>query len=210
VQRKYSKILKTLEKAYPDAKCALNHKTPLQLLVATILSAQCTDVRVNLVTKDLFKKYKTPSDYADAPKGELEEAIRSTGFFNNKAKSIRKTCGRIRDNFSNKIPKTMDELLTLSGVARKTANVVMGNAFKIASGIVVDTHVSRISQRLGLTDQKKPDKIEEDLKKIVPIKKWIIFSHQVISHGRKICKAKKPECRTCPLSKLCPSCDITS
>lgn len=198
-------LLDGLAKAYPDAECALQFKNPLELLVATILSAQCTDERVNRVTKDLFRKYKNPADYADSKPGELEEDIRSTGFFNNKAKAIRGAAAAIQDRFQGKVPKSMDELLTLPGVARKTANVVLGTAFKIPSGIVVDTHVTRLSQRMGFSREKVPEKIEEDLMLFVPKADWIAFGHRMILHGRAICKARKPDCGSCPLAKQCPS-----
>ncbi|MBU0755339.1 MAG: endonuclease III [Planctomycetes bacterium] len=198
--------LKALARVYPDATCALEHKNALELLVATILSAQCTDKRVNMVTRELFRKYQSPADYADAPAGELEEAIRSTGFFNNKAKSIRGAAAALRDRYANKVPDTMEALLTLPGVARKTANVVLGTAHGIPSGIVVDTHVSRLSQRLGLTAHDKPEKIEKDLIGLIPKKAWIDFSHQLIWHGRRVCKARKPACDLCALASHCPSC----
>jgi endonuclease-3 len=199
------RLLKILAKAYPNAECALKFKNPLELLVATILSAQCTDARVNQVTRRLFTLYKTPSDYADAPPGVLEETIRSTGFFNSKAKSIRGAGAALRDRFNQKVPRTMEELLTLPGVARKTANVVLGTAFGIASGIVVDTHVTRVTQRLGLTKEKDPKKIEKDLMKVVPEKEWIDFGHRIILHGRSCCKARKPDCEACPFADLCPA-----
>jgi endonuclease-3 len=194
-----------LARTYPGAECALNFKNPLELLVATILSAQCTDARVNQVTQDLFRRYKTASDYAEAPPGELEEAIRSTGFFNSKARSLRGAGAALRDRFKGKVPDTMEELVSLPGVARKTANVVLGTAFGIPSGVVVDTHVSRLSQRLGLTNQKDPKKIERDLMDRIPERDWIAFGHRMILHGRQICKARKPSCDACPLAKLCPS-----
>lgn len=202
------KILKILKKTYPNAGCALNFENPLQLLIATILSAQCTDVRVNLVTKTLFKKYKNAQDFAKADLLKLENEIRSTGFFRQKAKWIQSACKSILEKFSGKVPHTMDELLTLPGVARKTANVVLGTAFKIASGIVVDTHVKRLATRLHLSQQKDPVKIEEDLMKSIPQKEWIWFSHALIAHGRKLCKAIHPLCLQCPLKSLCPSSEI--
>lgn len=198
-------IIKRLRKAYPSAHCALNHTSAFELLIATILSAQCTDERVNIVTSTLFRKYRGPKDLADAPQEELEQDIRSTGFFRNKAKNIRAASRRILDEYKGEVPRTMEELLTLGGVARKTANVVMGNAFGIASGVVVDTHVSRLSQRLGLTKEKTPEKIEVDLQALVPKKHWVIFSHWLIFHGRQVCHARKPKCRQCVLSDLCPS-----
>ena len=198
-------LLKGLAKAYPDAECALLFDSPLELLVATILSAQCTDERVNQVTRRLFAKYRTPADYADAPPGELEQDIRSTGFFNNKARSIRGAATGVRDRFKGAVPENMDDLLTLPGVARKTANVVLGTAFGITSGIVVDTHVTRLSQRMGFTTETKPEKIEAALMDLVPKKSWIVFSHHMILHGRRICRARNPACTECPLSNRCPS-----
>lgn len=199
------KIIARLKKAYPDAHCALNHSNPLELLIATILSAQCTDVRVNIVTADLFRKYKTCSDYLAVKPSELEADIRTTGFYRNKTKSIRGTCTKLIEDFGGHVPDDMDSLLSLPGVARKTANVVMGNAFGIPSGIVVDTHVTRLATRLGLTKQKQPEKIEIDLQKLVPKKDWIMFSHLLIWHGRKICQARKPMCDQCTVESLCPS-----
>lgn len=194
-----------LKKTYPDAHCALVHSNPFELLIATILSAQCTDARVNIVTATLFRKFRTPHDFVAASQTELETEIRSTGFFRSKAKNIRAACERIVNVYGGKVPTSMEELLTLAGVARKTANVVMGNAFGVASGVVVDTHVSRLSQRLGLTTAKSPEKIEADLEKIVPKKDWIMFPHWMISHGRAICHARKPKCDACVLSDICPS-----
>ncbi len=198
-------IVALLGEAYPDAHCALNHRNPLQLLVATILSAQCTDVRVNIVTRGLFARYKTAADFAAASQEQLEGDIRSTGFFRNKAKSIRGAAARIESEFGGRVPETMDELLTLPGVARKTANVVLGTAFGINEGVVVDTHVSRLSQRLGLSKQTDPKKIEPDLMKLVPQDQWGRFSHLLIFHGRRCCTARKPKCADCPVSDLCPS-----
>ena len=197
-------IIRRLRKEYPDAHCALNHANAFELLVATILSAQCTDERVNIVTANLFRKYRKPQDYIEVPLEELEKDIHSTGFFRNKAKNIQAACQKIIEQFGGEIPGTMDELLTLNGVARKTANVVLGNAFGIASGVVVDTHVSRVSQRLGLTENIIPAKIEKDLQKSVPQKNWIMFPHWLISHGRKICQARKPKCTECVLENICP------
>ena len=199
------KIVARLKKAYPDAKCSLNHSNPLELLIATILSAQCTDERVNIVTADLFRKYRTCSDYLKVPVGELQNDVRTTGFFRNKTKSIQGACKVLDEEYDCRVPETMDELLKLPGVARKTANVVLGNAFGIATGIVVDTHVSRLSQRLGLTTNKTPEKIERDLVEIVPKKDWIDFSHLLIYHGRRVCKARRPSCETCVVEKYCPS-----
>ena len=200
-----AEIIKRLKKAYPTAHCALNHSNPFELLIATILSAQCTDERVNIVTSTLFRKYRGPKDFAEVSHEELEQDVKSTGFFRNKAKSIRAASQRILDEFGGKVPETMDEILSLAGVARKTANVVLGNAFGIASGVVVDTHVSRLSQRLGLTKNKTPEKIELDLQKLVPKKDWVMFPHWMIFHGRQICHARKPKCLECPLADICPS-----
>jgi endonuclease III len=199
------KVIKFLRKEYPDAHCALNHSNAFELLVATILSAQCTDERVNIVTAELFRKYRSPQDFLEVSAEEIAHDIRSINFFNNKAKSIRATSEKIVENFGGEVPQTMEELQTLNGVARKTANVVLGNAFGIASGVVVDTHVSRLSQRLGLTQETTPEKIEQDLIKLVPKKDWVIFSHWLISHGRKICQARKPKCAECGLRENCPS-----
>lgn len=200
-----SEIIKRFKQAYPDAHCALNHTTPFELLIATILSAQCTDARVNIVTADLFRKYRGPADFLNVAQQELEKDIHSTGFFRNKAKNIQAACRRIIDEFGGTIPQTMDELLTLGGVARKTANVVLGNAFGIAAGVVVDTHVSRLSQRLGLTENTTPEKIERDLIDLVPQKHWVMFPHWMIFHGRQVCIARKPKCEICPLADICPS-----
>jgi endonuclease-3 len=203
--KRIGEILRLLKKEYPDARCSLNYTTPFELLIATILSAQCTDARVNMVTKDLFQKYRKPEDYVRVSEEELQQDIRTTGFFRNKAKSIRGASRKLIEEFGGKVPSTMDQLLTLPGVARKTANVVMGNAFEITSGVVVDTHVSRVSQRLGLTKQTSPEKIEQDLMKLLPRKEWISFSHRLILHGRYICKAPTPDCENCGLNHLCPS-----
>jgi endonuclease-3 len=197
-------IVSALRRAYPDARCSLNYSNPLELLVATILSAQCTDERVNLVTADLFRKYGRAEDYANAPAEELERAIHSTGFFRNKAKSIRSACALIAERHGGRVPETMEELLELPGVARKTANVVLGNAYGVASGVVVDTHVSRLSQRLGLTRHEQPEKIEQDLTALVPRKDWILFPHLLIAHGRAVCKARTPLCDECVLAADCP------
>ncbi len=197
-------IIKRLKKMYPDAHCALNHTNAFELLIATILSAQCTDERVNIVTETLFRKYPNPQDYIDADLQDITHDIKSINFFNNKAKNIQATAGKIVENFGGKVPNTMEELLTLNGVARKTANVVLGNAFGIASGVVVDTHVSRLSQRLGITEETTPEKIENDLKELVPQKDWVMFSHWLIYHGRQICKARKPNCEECKLNDICP------
>jgi len=204
-KRRVRRIIGTLKKEYPDARCSLDHTSPLELLVATILSAQCTDERVNLVTADLFRKYRTWEDYASAPTAELERDIHSTGFFRNKAKSIQGACRAIGERHGGRVPRSMEELLELPGVARKTANVVLGNAYGIASGVVVDTHVARLSERLGLSAEKQPEKIERDLASLVPESDWIIFPHLLIAHGRKVCKARGPLCSECLLAKLCPS-----
>ncbi|HTG87444.1 MAG TPA: endonuclease III [Pyrinomonadaceae bacterium] len=198
-------VIRRLKRAYPDAKCSLNHSNPFELLVATILSAQCTDERVNIVTADLFRKYKKPEDYLKVSPRELEKDIQSTGFFRNKTKSIQGTSKLLTEQYGGAVPHTMDELLELPGVARKTANVVLGNAFEIKSGVVVDTHVTRLSHRLDFTQQKTAEKIEQDLVLVVPKKDWVIFSHLLIAHGRKICKARTPLCDQCPVEKQCPS-----
>jgi len=198
-------IVKRLKAEYPDARCSLDHGNALELLVATILSAQCTDERVNVVTSSLFRKYRTWEDYASAPASELEADIRPTGFFRNKAKSIQGACRLIGERHGGRVPETMEALLELPGVARKTANVVLGNAYRIASGVVVDTHVSRLSARLGLSAEKAPEKIERDLVKLLPESEWIDFSHLLIAHGRQVCKARHPACGQCGLVKLCPS-----
>lgn len=194
-----------LRKSIPDAQCALVFRNPLELLVATILSAQCTDERVNKVTPRLFAKYRTARDYAAAPAGELEEIVRPTGFFRNKAANIRKCCARLDREFGGGVPQSMDELVTLPGVGRKTANVVLGSAYGKAEGIVVDTHVSRVAKRLGLTAAEDPEEIEGDLMRIVPGESWIEFGHLLIHHGRRTCKAGKPACGICPVRELCPS-----
>lgn len=204
-QARTHEIIKLLKRAHPDAKCALNHSNPFELLVATILSAQCTDERVNKVTADLFRKYRQPKDYLKVPAVELQEDIRTTGFFRNKTKSIQGACAMLIEDFNGQVPKTMDELLKLPGVARKTANVVLGVGYGIAVGIVVDTHVTRLSRRLALTKQKDAVKIEQDLLELVPKKDWIIFSHLLIFHGRRICKARRPLCEECAVERLCPS-----
>lgn len=198
-------IIRKLKRAYPGAKCSLNHSTPFELLIATILSAQCTDDRVNLVTADLFRKYRQPEDYLKVSPHELEKDIQSTGFFRNKTKSIQGTAKVLTEQYSGEVPHTMDQLLELPGVARKTANVVLGNAFHIASGVVVDTHVTRLSHRLDLTQEKTAEKIEQALIPIVPKKDWVIFSHLLIYHGRNTCKARNPNCADCVVEKLCPS-----
>ncbi len=199
------KIITRLYKAHPQPKIALHYSDPLELLIATILSAQCTDVRVNIVTKDLFQKYKTAKDYANANQAEFEQQIRSTGFYKNKAKNIIACCKMLIENYGGKVPDSMEALLELPGVGRKTANCVLGGAFGINAGVVVDTHVERLSQRLGLTRQKTAEKIEQDLMKIVPQDKWYDFSNMLIWHGRKVCQARKPNCPECVINDLCPS-----
>jgi endonuclease-3 len=207
--KRVAAILAKLDEAYPQATCALEHTNPFQLLIATILSAQCTDVRVNQVTKSLFQKYPTPETFAYANPSELEVQIRPTGFFRNKTKSIQGASKKIVEEFSGAVPRTMEELLTLPGVARKTANVVLGTAFGVAAGVVVDTHVQRLSERLDLTRNTDPKKIEQDLMRIIPKEKWISFSHQLIWHGRRVCQARKPRCIECNLERICYSKDKT-
>jgi endonuclease-3 len=204
-KKRAGKIIGRLKRAYPDARCSLNYSTPLELLIATILSAQCTDERVNIVTADLFRKYRSAEDYVRAVPDELERDIRSTGFFRNKAKAIQGACRMIGDEYGGRVPDNIEELIALPGVARKTANVVLGNAYGIASGVVVDTHVSRVSQRLRLTAHEQPEKIERDLIELVPRTDWIIFPHLLIAHGRAVCKARTPLCAECPVEQLCPS-----
>ena len=198
------KIIAGLRKAYPDAHCELNYSNPLELLIATILSAQCTDKRVNIVTADLFKKYRSAADYMSAQDATLEQEIKTTGFFRNKTKSIKTATRNLVEKHGGEVPKTMDELLALGGVGRKTANVVLGNAFNINVGVVVDTHVARLSQRLGLTKEKDPQKIEQDLMKLVPQDQWTLFSHWLIWHGRRRCYARNPDCANCEIRALCP------
>jgi endonuclease-3 len=202
-------ILRGLDEMYPNATCALHHHNPWELLVATILSAQCTDKRVNEVTPGLFAKYPTPRDFAAVRPEVLAQDIRSTGFFNNKAKSIVGAARRIIDNFGGKVPQTMEEMLSIPGAARKTANVVLGTAYGIAVGVVVDTHVQRVSRRLDLTKQTDPVKIEQELMKIIPQDRWILFSHQIIHHGRALCQARKPRCPECLLDPICYAKDKT-
>ncbi|PYL08606.1 MAG: endonuclease III [Verrucomicrobia bacterium] len=199
------KLVEVLPQVYPGAHCELDYRNTLELFIATILSAQCTDKRVNMVTPALFKKYRTAKDYARAPKSELENAIKSTGFYRNKAKSIRAATSTIATKFGGKVPDSMDELRELPGVGRKTANVVLGNAFRKNEGIVVDTHVARLSQRLGLTKHTDAEKIERDLMKLVPREHWTDWSHWLIWHGRRRCYARKPDCANCEIFRLCPS-----
>ncbi len=205
LKQRVRQVIRLLKRAYPDAKCSLNHSNAFELLIATILSAQCTDARVNIVTQDLFRKYRKPEDYLKVPEKELQRDIRTTGFFRNKTKSIQGTSKALMENHASEVPQTMDELLELPGVARKTANVVLGNAFGIAAGVVVDTHVTRLSHRLGLSEAKTAEKIEEGLIQIVPRKDWVIFPHLLIAHGRAICKARNPLCAECVIEKPCPS-----
>ena len=202
---KVLKIVELLEKEYPDAKIALHYTNPLELLVATILSAQCTDERVNIVTKTLFEKYKTAEDYANADIKELEKNIRSTGFYRNKARNIKKCCQMLIEKFDSQIPRTMGEMLELPGVARKTANIVLSNAYGKIEGIAVDTHVRRLAKRLGLTEHEDPAKIEESLMEIVPKNYWMKITDLLIFHGRRVCIAKKPKCEICVLNRICPS-----
>jgi endonuclease-3 len=204
VQDRCRAILRRLRVAYPDVQCALRHENPLQLLVATILSAQCTDQRVNLVTPALFKKYRTAADFADSQPAQLEAMIRSAGFFRNKARSIRNCCKTIAEEYNGKVPETLDELIQLDGIGRKTANVVLGVAYGKAEGLVVDTHVTRLARRMGLTRQVTAEKIEHALMRIVTRQEWIDFSHLLIWHGRKRCAARKPDCVHCEIEDLCP------
>ncbi len=200
------KSISRLQKTYPDARCELNFTNPLELLIATILSAQCTDKRVNLVTAELFKKYRAAKDYAGANLAALEQDIKTTGFFRNKAKNIQACCRRLVEHHGGEVPRTMDELTTLGGVGRKTANVVLGNAFSLNVGVVVDTHVARLAGRLALTAETTPEKIEQSLMKLVPQEQWTLFSHWLIWHGRRRCFARKPDCAHCEIARLCPSC----
>ena len=203
-RERLGELIKGLRAAYPDAHCELNYGNPLQLLIATILSAQCTDRQVNIVTAELFKKYRSVRAFAEAELDELMNDVRRIGFFRNKAKNIKACCRRIIEYHDGKVPRSMDELVQLGGVGRKTANVVLGNAFDINVGVVVDTHVSRLSQRFGLTREKTPEKIEQALMKLIPQKDWTIFSHWLIWHGRRRCSARKPQCEDCELVELCP------
>jgi endonuclease-3 len=198
------KILSALKQTYPDAHCELNFSNPLQLLVATILSAQCTDKRVNIVTSELFKKYRSAKDFSDAPLADIEEAVKTTGFFRNKAKNIKACCAALVERFGGEVPRTMDELHALAGVGRKTANVVLGNAFGINIGVVVDTHVTRLTNRLGIAKGTDAVKLEHDLIKLVPQAEWTLFSHWLIWHGRRRCDARKPDCVNCEIQTFCP------
>jgi endonuclease-3 len=202
-------ILKALDEAYPNVECALTHRSPWELLVATILSAQCTDVRVNMVTPELFRRFPTPQAMAKAPLPELEDLIRTTGFYRNKAKSIQGAARKVVEEFGGKVPQTLAELITIPGAARKTANVVLGVCFGKAEGVVVDTHVFRIARRLGLAKADTAEKVEQELMQIIPQDRWIAFSHQLIHHGRQVCDARKPKCDHCNLEQLCHSKDKT-
>jgi endonuclease-3 len=204
-KERVEKIIELLEKEYPDAKTALHYSNPLEILMATILSAQATDKQVNVVTKSLFKKYKTAKDYADSDLSELEQDIKSTGFYHNKAKHLKNAAKLLVEKYDGTVPRTMDELVELQGVARKTANIVLSNAYGIVVGVAVDTHVKRLSQRLGLTENTNPDKIEQDLMEIVPKTQWERITNLLIFHGRNVCMARKPKCKECTLNKLCPS-----
>lgn len=199
-----AKVVRAIRRAYPDAACALQFRNPLELLIATILSAQCTDERVNQVTRALFIKYGSAADYARVPLGELEQDIKPTGFFRNKAKNIQACCKILEEQYGGEVPQDLDTLVNLPGIGRKTASVVLGTAFGIPSGVVVDTHVARLSRRLGLTQHKDPIKIERDLMEQLPKNEWIDFSHRMIHHGRRICTARKPKCDECPLGTFCP------
>jgi endonuclease-3 len=203
-KRYAAQVVRRLRKAYGDAECALTFSSPLELLIATILSAQCTDQRVNVVTPKLFRKYPSAAAYARAPLADLERAIQSTGFFRNKAKNIQACCRQLVDRFGGQVPEDLESLVELPGVGRKTANVVLGTAFQLASGVVVDTHVARLSKRLGLTKHADPQKIERDLMELLPKREWIDFSHMLIHHGRRICIARRPKCDECPLDDICP------
>jgi endonuclease III len=205
-----ARVIERLKAAYPDARCSLIYTNPLELLVATVLSAQCTDARVNIVTKSLFKKYQTARDYAAAPLGELEEDIKPTGFYRNKAKALRACCAELMAQYEGEVPSDMAALVRLPGIGRKTANVILGNAFDVAAGIVVDTHVRRLAGRLGLSRHSDPDKIEQDLLRVVPRGDWILFSHLLILHGRRICSARAPKCPVCLINDLCPSAKLPS
>jgi endonuclease-3 len=208
-KRHAARIVRRLKAAYPDVHCALNFGSPFELLIATILSAQCTDTRVNIVTKDLFKRFPNPAAYATAKRADLERAIQSTGFFRNKAKSIATCCEQLVADYDSQVPKDLETLVKLPGVGRKTANVVLGTAYGIPTGVVVDTHVGRLSKRLGLTTHTDAVKIERDLMELVPKREWINFSHRLIAHGRQICSARKPKCDVCPLEALCPKIGVS-
>ena len=208
VKKAVGRVLRRLKADYPDVECALMYRSPFQLLIATILSAQCTDQRVNMVTKDLFRKYRKPADFATAPLKDIESAVKSTGFFRNKAKNIKSCSAELVEKHQGKVPQNLEALVELAGVGRKTANVVLGTAFGIPTGVVVDTHVGRLSRRLGLTKQKDPVKVERDLMRVLPKREWINFSHRMIHHGRQICAARKPLCEKCSMNKFCPQIDV--
>ena len=205
IEERAPEVIRRLEAAYPDAKVALNFSNPLECLVATILSAQCTDEKVNEVTATLFTKYRTAEDYLAVPEDELRADIKPTGFFNQKAASIRAACQRIVEVYGGEVPRTMEELLTLRGVARKTANIVLGNSFGVVEGIAVDTHVKRLANRIGFSNESDPAKIERDLMPLIPRKDWFTFTYVLIEHGRQVCKAPIPRCEVCPVNELCPS-----
>lgn len=205
IEARAPEIIRILSETYPDAKVALNFSNPLEMLVATILSAQCTDEKVNEVTASLFVKYRTPEDYLRVPEDELKADIKPTGFFNQKATSIREACRRIVEVYDGKVPDTMEDLVTLRGVARKTANIVLGNAYGKVEGIAVDTHVKRLANRLGFSEQSDPDKIERDLMRLIPRERWFDFTYVVIDHGRAICVARRPRCEECPVNHICPA-----
>ena len=205
IEERAPRIVRILSKTYPDAKVALNFSTPLEMLVATILSAQCTDEKVNEVTATLFRKYRTAEDYLRVPEDELKRDIKPTGFFNQKAASIRAACQRIVEAYDGEVPHTMEDLITLRGVARKTANIVLGNAYGTVEGIAVDTHVTRLANRLGFSEWSDPDKIEQDLMRLIPRKRWFDFTYVLIDHGRAICVARRPRCEECPVNNLCPA-----
>lgn len=209
LERRSRVLISRLKKAYPEARCALDHESPLELLIATILSAQCTDARVNKVTPELFARYPDAKHYAESDRTELEELVRTTGFFRNKAKSIHGATSKIASEFGGEVPRTMEELLTLPGVARKTANVVLGTAFGIAAGFVVDTHVFRLSHRMGLAKGKTPEQVEKELMALVPRKDWIGLAHILIHHGRAVCTARAPKCEDCVVASHCPKIDVT-
>jgi endonuclease III len=205
VEQRAPEIIRILSETYPDAKVALNFSNPLEMLVATILSAQCTDEKVNEVTETLFRKYQTPEDYLKVPEEELKADIKPTGFFNQKAIAIREACRRIVEAYDGDVPNTMEDLITLRGVARKTANIVLGNSFGIVEGIAVDTHVKRVANRLGFSERSDPDKIEQDLMRVIPQERWFDFTYVLIDHGRAICVARRPRCEECPVNHLCPA-----
>jgi endonuclease-3 len=205
IEARAPEVIRRLSAAYPDAKVALRFSNPLEILVATILSAQCTDAKVNEVTEHLFRKYRTPEDYLRVPEDELKADIRPTGFFNQKAISIREACRRIVEAYEGRVPDTMEDLVTLRGVARKTANIVLGNGFGRVEGIAVDTHVRRLANRIGFSVEKDPDKIEQDLCRLIPRERWFSFSYVLIDHGRAICHARNPRCAECPIESLCPA-----